>query len=86
MSISDDTVPTISVALSDPAKVADTYGGYVQLRSRLKVAVTAAGIYGSSIKAYNVKVGDIYTGASANNTTDYLPGAGHAGRQLHRHG
>lgn len=76
VSISDDTVPTISVALSDPTKVADTYGGYVQLRSRLKVAVTAAGIYGSSIKAYNVKVGDIYTGASANNTTDYLPGAG----------
>lgn len=76
VSISDDTVPTISVALSDPTKVADTYGGYVQLRSRLKIAVTAAGIYGSSIKAYNVKVGDIYTGASAHNTTDYLPGAG----------
>lgn len=76
VSISDDTVPTISVALSDPTKVADTYGGYVQLRSRLKIAVTAAGVYGSSIKAYNVKVGDIYTGASANNTTDYLPGAG----------
>ena len=76
VTVSDDTVPTISVALSDPTKVADTYGGYVQLRSRLKVAVTAAGVYGSSIKAYSVKVGDIYTGASASNTTDYLPSAG----------
>lgn len=76
VTVSDDAVPTISVALSDPTKVSDTYGGYVQLRSRLKVAITAAGVYGSSIKAYSVKVGDIYTGASANNTTDYLPSAG----------
>lgn len=76
VTVSDDAIPTISVALSDPTKVSDTYGGYVQLRSRLKVAVTAAGVYGSSIKAYSVKVGDIYTGSSANNTTDYLPSAG----------
>lgn len=76
LAVPSSVVPTLSVATSDPTKVSATYGGYVQLRSKLKVDLTASGAQGSTIKAYNIKLGDIYAVAAASGTTDYLPTAG----------
>lgn len=76
LAVPTNVVPSLTVALSDPTNVSTTYGGYVQLRSKLKVALTASGAQGSTIKTYSVKVGSIYAGASATGTTDYLPDAG----------
>ena len=76
LSIPSSVVPTLSVAISDPTGVYGTYGGYVQLRSKLKVELTASGAQGSTIKAYSIKLGDIYAATSASGTTDYLPNGG----------
>ena len=66
----------MSVALSDPTNVSTTYGGYVQLRSKLNVELTADGSYGSTIKSYSIKVGNFYAATTSIGTTDYLPSAG----------
>ena len=76
LAVPSSVVPTLSVATSDPTKVSATYGGYVQLRSKLKVDLTASGAHGSTIKSYSIKLGDIYAVAAASGTTDYLPTAG----------
>lgn len=76
LAVPSSVVPTLSVATSDPTKVSATYGGYVQLRSKLKVDLTASGAQGSTIKAYSIKLGDIFAVAAASGTTDYLPTAG----------
>ena len=76
LAVPSSVVPTLSVATSDPTNVSATYGGYVQLRSKLKVDLTASGAQGSTIKAYSIKLGDIYAVSSASGTTDYLPTAG----------
>lgn len=76
LAVPSSVVPTLSVATSDPTKVSATYGGYVQLRSKLKVDLTASGAQGSTIKAYSIKLGDIYAVAAASGTTDYLPNSG----------
>lgn len=76
LAVPSSVVPTLSVATSDPTKVSATYGGYVQLRSKIKVDLTASGAQGSTIKAYSIKLGDIYAVAAASGTTDYLPTAG----------
>ena len=76
LAVPSSVVPTLSVATSDPTKVSATYGGYVQLRSKLKVDLTASGAQGSTIKSYSIKLGDIYAVAAASGTTDYLPTSG----------
>jgi len=76
LSIPTSVAPTLSVALSDPTKVSTTYGGYVQLRSKIKVELTAAGSHGSTIKAYSIKVGNFYAATTSSGTTDYLPSSG----------
>ena len=76
LAVPSSVVPTLSVATSDPTKVSATYGGYVQLRSKLKVDLTASGAQGSTIKSYSIKLGDFYAVSSASGTTDYLPTAG----------
>ena len=76
LSIPTSVAPTLSVALSDPTKVSATYGGYVQLRSKIKVELTAAGSYGSTIKSYSIKVGNFYAATTSSGTTDYLPSSG----------
>ena len=43
LAVPSSVVPTLSVATSDPTKVSATYGGYVQLRSKLKIDLTASG-------------------------------------------
>ena len=76
LSVPSTVVPSLSVAISDPTGVSNTYGGYVQLRSKVKVDITASGVQGSTIKSYSIKVGGIYAATSASGTTDYLPGSG----------
>ena len=76
LSIPSSIIPTLSVAISDPTGVQGTYGGYVQLRSKVQVAITAAGVQSSTIKSYSIKVGNIYTSNASSGTTDYLPNSG----------
>lgn len=76
LSVPSTLVPALSVAIDDPTGVKNTYGGYVQLRSKVKADITASGVQGSSIKSYSIKVGSIYAATSASGTTDYLPGSG----------
>lgn len=76
LAVPSTVVPSLSVAISDPTGVSNTYGRYVQLRSKVKVNITASGVQGSSIKSYSIKVGGIYAATSASGTTDYLPGSG----------
>lgn len=76
LSVPTSVAPTLSVALSDPTKVSATYGGYVQMRSKIRVELTAAGSYGSTIKSYSIKVGNFYAATTSSGTTDYLPSSG----------
>ena len=76
LSIPSSIIPTLSVAISDPTGVQGTYGGYVQLRSKVQVAITASGAQGSTIKSYSIKVGGIYAATSSSGTTGYLPNSG----------
>lgn len=76
LAVPTSVAPTLTVATSDPTKVSAIYGGYVQLRSKLRVEITASGAQGSTIKAYSIKLGDIYAVSAASGTTDCLPTAG----------
>ena len=76
LSVPESIAPTLSFAISDPTGVSDTYGGYVQLRSKIQVAITASGAQGSTIKSYSIKVGNIYASNASSGTTDYLPNSG----------
>lgn len=59
LSIPSSVVPSItSVTPSDSAGYFAIYGAYVQSKSNINVATVAAGIYGSTIKSYSVKLGD----------------------------
>lgn len=76
ISVPSTMTPTLTVDLSDPTGRADTYGGYIQSKSRLKVELTAAGVQGSTIKSYAIKVGDILSATSDTATSGYLPASG----------
>lgn len=58
--------PSVSVSISDPAGYAAQYGGYyIQGLSKLKIAVTASGSQGATIKTYKIEAdGKTYTAAS----------------------
>ena len=63
--IPTSVVPTVSIAVTDPTGYADTYGGYIQSMSKIKVVVTASGAYGSTIKSYSTNAdGKTYTNSS----------------------
>lgn len=76
ISVPSTMTPTLTVAISDPTGRADTYGGYIQSKSRLKVELTAAGVQGSTIKSYAIKVGDILSATSDTATSGYLTASG----------
>lgn len=76
LSVPESVAPTLSFTISDPTGVKETYGGYVQLRSKIQVAITASGAQGSTIKSYSIKVGNIYASNESSGTTDYLPNSG----------
>lgn len=74
-SIPASVKPSVSVGVSDDTGYADTFGGYVQNFSKLKIVVTALGSYGSTIKSYRTEAdGKTYT--AANITTDVIAGTG----------
>lgn len=70
-----DVKPSVSIAASDPTGLFGKYGKYVKGKSKLKIDVTGTGLYGSSIKSYNVTAdGKTYTSASI--TTDVILSSG----------
>ena len=79
LSVPESITPTLSFTISDPTGVKETYGGYVQLRSKIQVEIAASGAQGSTIKSYSIKVGNIYASNSSSGTTDYLPNSGELG-------
>lgn len=73
--IPSSVVPTVSIAASDASGYLTTYDGYLQNLSKISVTITAAGIYGSTIKAYNTSAdGKTYTTSSF--ITDPISGSG----------
>lgn len=74
--VASTVVPSISsILFSDPTGYISTYGGYVQNKSKVKIAVTASGINGSTIKSYKIVAnGTTYTSNGC--TTDVLSTSG----------
>ena len=67
--------PTVSLAVSDAAGHKDTFGSYIQGKSKFNVKVTASGSYGSTIKQYRTTAdGKSYTAASF--TTSVIANSG----------
>lgn len=74
-SIPSSVKPTVSISVSDPNGYASTYGGYVKGKSKIKVAITASGSQGSTIKSYSTSAnGSTYTGSTV--TTDVVKSTG----------
>mgnify|MGYP005949983373 CR=1 FL=1 len=74
-SVPSSAAPVATVALSDAGGYADTYGAYVQTKSRLKAVTTANGKYGATVKGYTLAISGLTaTGATA--TTGALPESG----------
>lgn len=74
-SVPSSAAPVATVALSDAGGYADTYGAYVQTKSRLKAVTTASGKYGATVKGYTLAISGLTaTGATA--TTGVLPESG----------
>ena len=72
-SVSDDIKPSATVELSDAEGYFEKYGKYIQGKSKLRVSINAAGIYGSAIKSYRTTFeGKTYT--TAEFTTDVISG------------
>lgn len=72
ITVSPDTVPTVSVSLSDAAGYKNTYG-WVQNKSRVKASITAAGVMGSKIIDTVMTVNGKVVDADAENS---LPNSG----------
>lgn len=70
-------VPTISsLTLSDPNNLANTYGGYVQNKSKVKVQVASAGIYNSTIAKTEITVFGTTVTTNPYTTNTITEGAG----------
>ncbi len=55
MSVPDTVVPNIGMTVEDATACFAELGKYLQYQSRLKIHVTGIGIYGSEIKAFEIK-------------------------------
>lgn len=54
--------PQCSISVTDPTGLADTYGGYVQGKSKMEISVSATLAYGSAIKSKQINAdGKTYT-------------------------
>ncbi len=74
-SIPASVKPSVSLSVSDSEGYAATFGAYIQGLSKLKVTISASGLYGSTIKAYKTTAeGKTYTAASF--TTGAVSSAG----------
>lgn len=64
-SIPASVKPSCTIAITDPTGWSNTYGGFVQGLSKMKVVVTPTTSYGSAIAAYKTTAnGSTYTAAS----------------------
>ena len=54
MKIPASIKPACTVNITDPTGYSDTYGGYVQNKSKMKITVTATPAYGSPITGYSI--------------------------------
>lgn len=54
MKIPTSIKPTCTVNITDPTGYSDTYGGYVQGKSKMKVTVSANPAYSSPIESYSI--------------------------------
>lgn len=60
--IPESVKPSASIDISDDTGYSDTYGGYIQNRSKLKIVVTDSGSQGSTIKSRKTTIsGRTYT-------------------------
>ena len=80
LAIPSSVAPTLSVSVTDPTGNKTKYTGYfLQLLSKIRVAITGTGAQGSTIKSYSIKVGwsagsgTLYTASAATGTTGLLP-------------
>jgi hypothetical protein len=74
-SIPSSVKPSVSLSVTDEMGYADTFGGYVQGKSKFKITVTASESYGSPIKTYKTTAdGKTYTAATI--TTGVISGKG----------
>lgn len=66
MVMPDSVKPTVSLSsVSDPNNYATKYGGYVQSKSKVKIATSSSGTYGSSIGKTAISVGNASLTASS---------------------
>ncbi len=54
--VPESVKPTVRATLKDANGLAEKYGAYIQNRSKLSVALSGTGVYGSSITAYRISV------------------------------
>lgn len=65
-SIPASLAPTFTVSFSDAAGYKDTYGDYIQLKSKLKIVVNPTTMYGATIKSCKITAnGETFTGVDA---------------------
>lgn len=65
--IPSSVTPTISIEVTDSTGYKDTYGdgSYIKGLSKIKVVITATGVYGSTIKSYKTTInGKTYTSST----------------------
>lgn len=77
-SVPASAAPAASVVLSDAAGYADTYGAYVQAKSRLKAVTAASGQYGATIKGCVLAVSGL-SASGLTATSGVLPESGTVG-------
>lgn len=73
--IPTSVVPTVSFTVGDSMGYLSTYSDYVQTKSKFQIAITAGGVYSSTIKSYSTSV-DGKTFSDASFTTDVIKNSG----------
>lgn len=71
--IPDSVKPSISFTTSDPTGYLSRFGAYVQGRSKVKVDLSASGIYGSTISTRYINIGGFCTSNGSSVTSDAIP-------------
>ena len=67
------TKPVVSMTLTPVSSLPSAFAGlYIQGKSKVKAALSAAGQYGATIKSYSMKVDGISHGSGDGYTSDYL--------------
>lgn len=71
MSVPDTVVPNAGITVEDTTDCFAELGKYLQYQSKLKIKVTGIGVYGSGIKAFEIKADDAtYSNTRTNPITE----------------